>query len=214
MRDWTATQSGISGFSADTSFTYVDADVVGNENLIYTGQWNGALWTVLDPADTANNTIGGVVSSFSDFTGGELSALAVALASFDAQAGLDRVDLAWETVSEVDNAGFNLYRGDDAAGPQMLLAYVPSQAPGSTQGFAYTYDDLDVQPGQTYWYWLEDVSLSGATTLHGPVSATVQAPTAVTLSDMTASPAPGAGAALPWLLAAAGAGLALLLRRR
>lgn len=40
-----------------------------------------------------------------------------------------------------------------AAGAQTLLAYLPSQAPGSTQGFTYTYDDLVVQPGQTYWYW-------------------------------------------------------------
>ncbi len=89
--------------------------------------------------------------------------LAVTLASFTAQGGADRVVVTWETVSEVDNAGFNLYRSADAAGPLTLLTTVPSQAPGSTLGCAYTYDDLDVQPGQTYWYWLEDVSLSGAT---------------------------------------------------
>ena len=100
--------------------------------------------------------------------------LAVTLASFAAQGQADRVVVSWETLSEANNAGFNVYRADNAAGPQTLLAYVPSQAPGSTQGFAYSYDDLAVQPGQTYWYWLEDVSLSGATTLHGPVSATVQ----------------------------------------
>jgi len=63
---------------------------------------------------------------------------------------------------------------------------------------------------------LEDVSLAGATTLHGPVSATVQTPTAVTLSSVSASPA-ACASALPWLLLAAGAGLALgaaLLRQR
>ena len=92
--------------------------------------------------------------------------------------------VSWETLSEVDNAGFNVYRADDAAGPQTLLAYVPSQGPGSPQGFAYTYDDLAVQSGHTYWYWLEAVSFGGTTTLHGPVSATVSAPTAVTLSRL------------------------------
>ena len=60
--------------------------------------------------------------------------------------------------------------------------------------------------------WLEDVSLAGATTLHGPVSATVQAPTAVTLSVMDASPA--AAAAWPWLWLLAGAGAALAIGRR
>ena len=123
--------------------------------------------------------------------------LAVTLASFSAQAQADRVLVAWETVSELENAGFNLYRSDSPAGPQTLLAYVPSQAPGSAQGAAYSYEDGAVQPGQTWWYWLEDVSLSGATTLHGPVSATVQTPTAVTLNEMGAGPGP-ASATLPW----------------
>ena len=142
--------------------------------------------------------------------------LAVTLASFSAEPNVDRVTVDWETVSELDNAGFNLYRSADAAGPLTLLAYLPSQAPGSTAGAAYSYDDLDVQPGQTYWYTLEDVSLSGATTLHGPVSATVQAPTAVTLGDLQATPAANV-AGLPWLWIVAGAGGALgmgRLRRR
>jgi hypothetical protein len=94
-----------------------------------------------------------------------------------------------------------------------LIAVLPSQAPGSTQGAAYSYEDLAVQPGETWWYWLEDVSLSGAATLHGPVSVHFTAPTAVTLGSLSASPA-AAGALLPWLLAAAGAGAALAVRRR
>jgi hypothetical protein len=92
---------------------------------------------------------------------------------------------------------------------------MPSQAPGAAQGAAYSYEDAAVEAGQTYWYWLEDVDLSGATTLHGPVSATVSVPTAVTLASVSASPAAAsAGAALPWLLAAAGAGAVLALGRR
>jgi hypothetical protein len=142
--------------------------------------------------------------------------LAVTLASFDAQGQADRVVVTWKTVSEINNAGFNLYRNTSPDVVGDLLANVPSQTPGSTQGALYSYEDLAVQPGDTYWYWLEDVDLTGATTLHGPVSATVQTPTAVTLTSVSASPAaaPG-GAALPWLLAAAaGATLALGRRRR
>jgi hypothetical protein len=134
--------------------------------------------------------------------------LAVTLASFDAQGQADRVVVTWETVSEINNAGFTLYRGLQADGSdRALLANVASQAPGSTLGAAYSYEDLAVQPGDTYWYWLEDVDLAGATTLHGPVSATVQAPTAVTLASFET--APGVTASVAGLALAAG--LAVLL---
>jgi hypothetical protein len=158
----------------------------------------------------------GDTSGFSSFLlGDQTFPLAVTLASFQVEAQAGQVLVAWETVSEVDNAGFNLYRGLQADGSdRSLLTYVPSQAPGSTQGAAYSYEDAAVEAGQTYWYWLEDVDLSGATTLHGPVSATVQAPTAVTLAQLDAS----SGLASPagWLLAAglAAAGGLFWRRRR
>ncbi len=143
--------------------------------------------------------------------------LAVTLASFDAQAMVDHILLSWETVSEMNNAGFNLYRSASPAAPEELLAFVPSQAPGSTQGASYSYEDAEVAPGETWYYWLEDVDLNGATALHGPVSATLQAPTAVTLDALQAqTAAPGAGAAPLAALAAGLLGLAAAfgIRRR
>jgi hypothetical protein len=142
--------------------------------------------------------------------------LAVTLASFDAQAMVDRIQLTWETVSEANNAGFNLYRSASPAAPDALLAFVPSQAPGSTQGASYSFDDTEVTPGETWYYWLEDVDLNGATSLHGPVSATLQAPTAVTVTALEAQAAtPGSvtiwGALAAALIAAAGV---LGVRRR
>ena len=142
--------------------------------------------------------------------------LATGLASFTAASHAGSLLVAWETVDEANNTGFNLYRANSTAGAQTLLAYVPSQAPGSTQGYAYTYDDLAVQPGHTYWYWLETVSLTGATTLHGPLSVTASAPTAVTLASLQATPAdPLVTPALGGLAAlAALAGAAWTARRR
>ncbi|MCB0235811.1 MAG: hypothetical protein KDH08_15340, partial [Anaerolineae bacterium] len=111
----------------------------------------------------------------------------------------DRVMITWETVSELQNAGFNLYRSANnyQVGERVNAELIPSQAPGSAQGSAYQFEDLDVTPGQTYWYSLEDVDLSGGTALHGPISATVLTPTAVTLGDLSA-----ASAASPSLLIA------------
>jgi hypothetical protein len=117
-------------------------------------------------------------------------ALAVTLATFGAQAEGDHTLLTWETVTEVNNLGFNLYRSTTPAASGSLLAFVPSLAPGSTAGASYTYADRDVSPGNTYYYWLEDVEFGGASSLHGPVSVTVAVPTAVKLDTLSAATAP------------------------
>ncbi len=148
----------------------------------------------------------------------EQNPLAITLASFDAQSQAGHVLVTWETVSEAGNAGFNLYRTPSAQAPTAadLLVFVPSQGPGSTQGFAYAYQDQAVTAGETTWYWLADVDLNGAATLHGPVSVVYVGPTAVTLSGLEATQNSSA-LAWPWLaalLAAALAGAALVWRRR
>lgn len=114
--------------------------------------------------------------------------LSVLLADFSAQAQSDHVQVAWETVSEADNAGFNLYRSLTADGEYTLLGYIPSASPGSPSGAAYSYQDFDVQTGQTYWYKLEDINLAGVATMHGPLSVVFgQTPTAVTLGSLGAN---------------------------
>ncbi len=146
--------------------------------------------------------------------------LAVTLASFDARQQSDAVQVTWETASELNNAGFNLYRALAADGQRTLLAAVPSSAPGSGAGAAYSFRDADVAAGQTYWYWLEAVDVSGAASLHGPVSVAMQTPTAVTLSGFDAGTQgePAAWAAfILWALIALAAGASLrwqLLPRR
>lgn len=146
----------------------------------------------------------------------QLPALAVSLASFEAVAQANDILLSWETVSEFDNTGFNIYRANEVDGEQTLLAFVPSQAPGSSQGFAYEWLDSDVTAGETYHYWLEAIDTSGATSLHGPVSATFQAPSAVTVDGVQAA-AGAPGVAGWWVFAgvlALLAGMGMLMRRR
>ena len=153
-----------------------------------------------------------IVCTFSNSS----SPTGVTLASFEATAQADHVLVTWETVSELNNAGFNLYRTETADPPSAadLLTFVPSQGPGSAQGFSYSYEDYSVAPGQTYWYWLEDVDFNGATTMHAPVSVVFGSPTAVLVSGLEASSST-APSALPMLLAALLAvGSAFAWRRR
>lgn len=136
---------------------------------------------------------------------------AVTLLSFTAESQAESVLLTWETASEADNAGFHVLRSAGMNEPQELLAIIPSQAPGSIQGFLYTYEDLDVQAGETYYYWLRDIGLSGGSTLYGPAVVEFGGPTAVGLAGLSANPA---GVAAPAVAAglAAVAGLALAAR--
>jgi len=99
---------------------------------------------------------------------------AVDLASFGAQAGHGQVTLQWRTGSEVNNAGFNLYRATSASGQRVkvndgLIAAKGNEASGSS------YSTQDVPGYGGFYYWLEDVDYTGLSTLHGPVQVAVRA---------------------------------------
>jgi C1A family cysteine protease len=103
------------------------------------------------------------------------SPTAVILAHFQAAPQGRAIHLEWETTTELDNLGFNLYRSNTSDGKRSQLnsALIPDQAPDLPRGAVYTWLDEHVQPGVTYDYWLEAVDIHGATTLHGPVKATL-----------------------------------------
>ena len=119
------------------------------------------------------------------------SPLAVDLALFGADAAADGVTINWETVSEQNNAGFNLYRAASPEGPWTKLneTLIAAQAPGSSEGRTYQWVDLEmVEPGVDHaTAQLEDIALDGASTLHPPVEVTLAAPNAVNLSGFAGS---------------------------
>ena len=91
-----------------------------------------------------------------------LSPLAVTLANFEAMQVDNYVLLTWETNSELNNRGFNLWRGTSPAGPDTRLndTLIPSQSQGNPGGFTYTWEDrVDLVLGTTYYYWVDDVDL-------------------------------------------------------
>jgi hypothetical protein len=82
------------------------------------------------------------------------------------------VILRWSTESEIDNAGFNLYRSESENDDYTKIntSLIPSKG-SSTQGTSYEFIDTNVQNRKTYYYKLEDIDLNGTSTMHGPVSA-------------------------------------------
>ena len=97
----------------------------------------------------------------------------ITLASFAGIPGNREVMLVWVTESEIENAGFNIYRAETEDGTyvQLSASLIPAQGT-ATSGATYTYADRDVVNRRTYFYKLEDIDVNGYATSHGPVSAT------------------------------------------
>ncbi|HEY65208.1 MAG TPA: hypothetical protein G4O02_11620, partial [Caldilineae bacterium] len=76
----------------------------------------------------------------------------------------------WSTETEVNTVGFNLYRAESPDGPfeKINKELIPA-SPDPLAGGHYVYTDTNVIAGRTYYYQLEDVESTGATTRHGPI---------------------------------------------
>ena len=97
----------------------------------------------------------------------------ITLSSFTATPKAGKVTLQWGTETEIDNAGFNLYRSETEDGNYTKInsSLIPAQG-SSTQGANYEFIDYGLKNGKTYYYKLEDIDLNGTSTMHGPVKAT------------------------------------------
>jgi fibronectin type 3 domain-containing protein len=90
---------------------------------------------------------------------------AVDLVDFTGATTNGTVQLDWQTASELNLVGFNLYRAETLTGERTRLNADQIQAlhPGQMVGDHYQYID-QIDPGQPYYYWLELVNQNGATT--------------------------------------------------
>jgi hypothetical protein len=80
------------------------------------------------------------------------------------------IKVEWSTASEIDTAGFNIYRSESSQGPYVKVNSNLIPASGDPfSGGDYSFTDKDILSGQTYYYQLEDVDLSGAINRHGPI---------------------------------------------
>jgi len=86
------------------------------------------------------------------------------------------VVLAWETVSETNIVGFNVFRGTSETlvdSVKINTAIIPATQPGSPVGDIYTFEDADIEDGQTYYYWIEILTNDMSDQTVGPESVTI-----------------------------------------
>lgn len=103
---------------------------------------------------------------------------AVDVLSFSGKLASGTVKLSWETASEREVVGFNLYRAKTRDGARKLInsEKISAQNPGADGGAVYTFVDTSAKPGKKYFYWLESISIDNTTKLIGPVKVKVGQP--------------------------------------
>lgn len=78
--------------------------------------------------------------------------------------------IRWSTASEVENFGYDVYRGEAEDGPFVRLTAQPIPGAGtSDEPHKYAYVDKDIDPTKDYWYYVESVSYSGVRERFTPV---------------------------------------------
>jgi hypothetical protein len=90
------------------------------------------------------------------------------------------VMLAWETLSEINIVGFNVFRGSSDAivdSVKINSEIIFAKQPGSPVGDIYTFEDDAVEAGQTYYYWIEILTNDMSDQTVGPELVTIPEPT-------------------------------------
>jgi len=102
--------------------------------------------------------------------------LPVTLNSFKASESNKSIILEWQTGSEIENYGFNLYRAEktemtSSAGYtyQKINEKIINGAGNSSTEHNYTFTDNDLHNNTTYLYMLEDISFSGKSSHSEPI---------------------------------------------
>jgi len=99
----------------------------------------------------------------------------VELAFFKALGYGNMVMVNWETASEIDTAGFHIWRSwkrnpAESDFERITGQLIPAEG-GPSQGTTYHFFDMCVVSGHPYCYRLEDIDLTGKSTFHDPAVA-------------------------------------------
>lgn len=83
------------------------------------------------------------------------------------------IRVEWSTETEMNTAGFNVYRAESPDGPfdiKVNAELIPA-SPDPLSGGKYSLIDRAARPGVTYYYRLEEVEKTGLVSSHGPIQA-------------------------------------------
>lgn len=134
----------VPGFTGTGVLLYILFDVISNDPSDKSNLTISQAEFDEQPADTINN--------------GDIT-LPVELSSFTAQTWTNKIIIEWITKSEVNHLGWNIYRSENKAGH--FIKINSNLIKAKAQAASYQYIDENIIPDQTYFYYLEDISISG-----------------------------------------------------
>lgn len=86
--------------------------------------------------------------------------LSVELEKFTAEPKEKSILLQWETLSETNNSGFEIYRRTSTSNRFELVDWVEGSG-NSSEKNNYTWEDFEVSPGASYYYQLKQIDFDG-----------------------------------------------------
>lgn len=96
---------------------------------------------------------------------------AVDLVSFTVTPGDDGILLRWRTSAERNSWGFLIHRSTDRSweNGQDITRLVIESVGNESSGSTYEFLDSTAVPGVSYYYWLQELEWTGATSIYGPI---------------------------------------------
>lgn len=158
--------TGTTPTSAD-AYKLVTSTGCAGRTIDFTG-WTGD-WYEMQPTFNVLTKISAVGCTINM----SASASAVSLLYFNAVPFKKAIDLRWRTNAERMHLGFNVYRSNmySAQFQQINKSLIRNIKNSGSNQVDYRFIDQDVINGERYYYYIEDVEVSGKKVLHGPVSA-------------------------------------------
>jgi hypothetical protein len=160
---------------------YSESDLYTIRVLPNAGYLRVTVSPVVTTVDYINTVTGNVTYTYT-IDPNEDNPLPVSLSSFKTTVVENGIELKWITESQLNNAGFEIWRSDNTTDFCKIADYLHEPAligdGNSSTRHEYCYLDQQVEAGKTYAYKLSDVSYDGSRTYHKVITAQIEQPIA------------------------------------
>lgn len=129
-------------------------------------------WCLITGVGFVIGILGGCASSGGDDPPAEPAAVRTASDAAPAHPADEPLvnTLKWTTASEVDNFGFDIFRGLSEDGPFEKITIEPLSGAGTTdEPQNYIFVDEMIDPSRDYFYFIESISLGGVRERFSPI---------------------------------------------